>query len=351
MMATTDLGERQSELLSKIEVSSNVMLALINDILDFSKIEAGKLELLYEYFDLHELLSDLVSLFKLMFEQKELELSVSLADDLPQIVYADPKRIRQVITNLMNNAYKYTPGGRVELTARRQDATDGSTEVRFEITDTGIGIKEEEISRLFVAFEQLDVVRNKHIVGTGLGLAITRSLVEMMGGRVAVCSVYGEGSTFTIELPLTEGTTADLPAAQKAHKSFTAPGARILIVDDVEVNLEIVEFMLEPFEVKTVRAFDGLEALEYVKDEHFDLVLMDHMMPRMDGVEATQRIRELPAPASEVPIVALTANAISGVQEMFAEAGFTGFIPKPIDANSLANALFEQLPNELIRES
>ncbi|MDR2197724.1 MAG: response regulator [Coriobacteriales bacterium] len=350
MLGVTDLDEHQSELLSKIEASSNVMLSLINDILDFSKIEAGKLELIYEYFDLHELLASLVSLFELMLSQKSLKLNTSFAEDLPHIVYADPKRIRQVITNIVNNAYKYTQSGEVDFSVRRLDANDGATWLRFEVTDTGIGIREEELGRLFVAFEQLDVVRNKHIVGTGLGLAITRSLTEMMGGRVKVHSVYGEGSTFTIEIPLTEGSLSDMPKASKSSTRFTAPDARILVVDDVEVNLEIAEFMLEPFQMTVVRALDGQEALEKVSEEHFDLILMDHMMPRMDGVEATMCIRQLPGPMAQVPIVALTANAISGVQQMFAEAGFTGFISKPIDADTLASILYEQLPGELICE-
>ncbi|MDR1421855.1 MAG: response regulator [Coriobacteriales bacterium] len=350
MMHVTTLDERQTELLGKIEVSSNALLSLINDILDFSKIEAGKLELLCEYFDLGVFLHDLDSLFELMLLQKSLKLNSVFADDLPQVIYADAKRIRQIVTNIMNNAFKYTPSGWVDFSVRRCLTENGLACLRFDITDTGIGIKEEEIDRLFQAFEQLDVMRNKHIVGTGLGLAITRRLVEMMGGHVSVQSVYGEGSTFSIELPLIEGTIADLPAEQQSARVFTAPEARVLVVDDVEVNLEIAEFMLEPFGVQVKRAMDGLQALRSVEQEHFDLVLMDHMMPIMDGVEATRQIRLLGGSAGRVPIVALTANAISGVQQMFAEAGFDGFISKPIDPVVLANVLYEKLPRELIRE-
>jgi signal transduction histidine kinase/ActR/RegA family two-component response regulator len=350
MMRSTEMTEHQEELLGKIENSSNAMLSLINDILDFSKIEAGKLELLYEYFDFQDLLNSLASLFELMFTQKLLRLNTYFADDLPRVINSDAKRIRQVITNIVNNAYKYTSSGWVDFKVDRFAGDDGSTWLRIAITDTGIGIREEELGRLFVAFEQLDTVRNKHIVGTGLGLAITRHLTEMMGGTISVLSTYGKGSTFTIELPVQVGSIADLTSDDDQIRVFTAPGARVLIVDDVDVNLEIAEFMLEPYQVAVVKAFDGLEALQKVEKEHFDLVLMDHMMPTMDGIEATQAIRLLPGLAGQTPIVALTANAVSGVQQMFAEAGFDGFISKPIDPDTLANILYAQLPKELIKD-
>jgi signal transduction histidine kinase/CheY-like chemotaxis protein len=346
MLFGTGLDEHQRGLLTKIQSSSDGLLALINDLLDFSKIEAGKLEVIDEFFDFKKFLNELVSVFEVMLKQKELALHVHFADGLPSVVYADAKRIQQVLTNLINNAYKYTPSGWVDFSVSRTD--DG--QIRLDVRDTGIGIRPDEIGKLFTAFEQLDVKRNRDITGTGLGLAITKQLTELMGGYIEVQSVYGEGSTFSVTLPLKEGTRADLPHSDVSYWEFTAPHARILIVDDVKVNTEITEFMLEPFEVQTMVAVNGLQALEMVQQEHFDLILMDHMMPVMDGVEATKQIRALAGPQSKIAIIAMTANAVSGVVEMFLAAGFDGYISKPMDATLLSAVLYEHLPKTLIQE-
>jgi CheY-like chemotaxis protein len=196
----------------------------------------------------------------------------------------------------------------------------------------------------------LDVKRNRNITGTGLGLAITKQLTELLGGTIEVESTYGEGSTFTVTLPLVEGTPDDLPLEEGEYHAFKAPDARVLIVDDVEVNIVIAEFMLEDYDVQVDSAFDGKQALEMVQKEHFDLILMDHMMPVMDGVEATRAIRALDGPASKVAIIAMTANAISGVVDMFLAAGFDGYVSKPMNEGTLSSALYEHLPKELIIE-
>ncbi|MDR1713470.1 MAG: response regulator, partial [Coriobacteriales bacterium] len=316
---------------------------------DFSKIEAGKLGLVEEYFDFRGLLEGLQSLFELLMSQKELAFHARFAPDLPQVVYADPKRLRQILTNLVNNAYKYTPSGWVDFIVAR--TPDG--QIRFDIRDTGIGIREQDLGKLFQAFEQVDIQRNRHISGTGLGLAITRQLAELMGGSVGVSSVYGEGSTFWVTLPLREGRPEDLPHVEATCYEFTAPAARILIADDVPMNIEIAEFMLESYEITAERAVDGEQALRQVAAQHFDLILMDHMMPRMDGVEATRRIRQLPAdgPTSpQVPIIAMTANAGIGVENMFLDAGFDGYIAKPMETCAFSSALYHHLPRQLIRE-
>ncbi|MDR1185579.1 MAG: response regulator [Coriobacteriales bacterium] len=346
MLSVTDLDKHQRELLAKIQSSSDGLLALINDLLDFSKIEAGKLEVIDEYFDFKEFLNELISVFEVLLKQKELALHIHFADGLPDVVYADAKRIQQIHTNLVNNAYKYTPSGWVDFSVSRTD--DG--QIRMDVRDTGIGIREDELGKLFTAFEQLDVKRNRDITGTGLGLAITKQLSELMGGQVEVQSVYGEGSTFSVILPLKEGVRSDLPHHDAFYREFTAPDARILIVDDVAVNTEITEFMLEPYQVQVATAVDGRQALDMVEREHFDLILMDHMMPVMDGVEATKCIRKLDGPASKVAIIALTANAVSGVVDMFLGVGFDGYISKPMDATLLSMVLYEHLPKPLIRE-
>jgi CheY-like chemotaxis protein len=193
------------------------------------------------------------------------------------------------------------------------------------------------------------MVRNKNIAGTGLGLAITKRLAEMMRGSIAVESVYGQGSVFTVTLPLRQGTEADLPGKKVCAMRFAAPGARILAVDDIEINLEIVQYMLKSFNVSCDLAMDGAEALRLVQEHKYDLVLMDHMMPLMNGIEATERIRKLDGPEKDVPIVALTANAISGNERMFKDMGFNSFISKPIDEDALAGTLLELLPASLIQ--
>ncbi|MDR0885687.1 MAG: response regulator [Clostridiales Family XIII bacterium] len=357
MIEDTSLNARQRDLVTKIKTSSINLLDLINDLLDFSKIEAGKVEILNEYFDLSKLLSEMKALFTLMMAGKSLIFSCEFAADLPQVIYSDGKRLRQIIVNLLNNAYKYTPQGKVFFkVSKGPDET-----LCIWVTDTGIGIKEDEQYKLFKEFSQLDQVRNKHITGTGLGLAITKKLCELMGGSIYVQSVYGEGSTFSVILPLQAGTINDLEHNDADIPQFTARNARVLIVDDVEINLEITRYMLEFLEVQTEVALNGQEAIHLIEKEHFDLVLMDHMMPIMDGIEATRVIRkeereraennpDNPEPATHLPIVALTANAISGVEEMFRKEGFDGFISKPIDRNNLVWALYELLPSDLIEQ-
>jgi signal transduction histidine kinase/ActR/RegA family two-component response regulator len=346
MLEVSDLNAQQQDLLDKMQASSDGLLALINDLLDLSKIEAGKLEIIDEYFSLNDLLEELDSLFKVVLKQKELGFHVHFDDDLPEVILSDAKRIRQILINLVNNAYKYTPSGWVDFSVTRTD--DG--QISFEIRDTGIGIREEDLDRLFSAFEMLDVRRNRNVTGTGLGLAITKQLVELLNGTIKVRSSYGEGSAFTVTLPLTEGTVDDLPVTESEYYAFTAPDARVLIVDDVEVNIVIAEFMLADFEIQVASVSDGKQAFELVQKEHFDLILMDHMMPVMDGVEATRAIRMLDSPVSQIAIIAMTANAISGVIEMFLAAGFDGYVSKPMNEAALSTALYEHLPKELIQE-
>jgi signal transduction histidine kinase len=355
MIEETKLDERQGDMVAKVKISSANLLDIINDLLDFSKIEAGKVDIINEYFDLPALLSGVRSLFAPMMAQKSLAFICNFADDLPGVIYSDSKRVRQIMINLLNNALKYTPRGAVEFNVF--SSSDSPNDIlRFDVTDTGIGIKEDEQYKLFKEFEQLDQVRNKHITGTGLGLAITKRLCDLMGGSIDVKSIYGEGSTFSVTLPLITGTSADLPKAAAEVPKFTAKDARILIVDDVEINLEITRFMLESFEVQTDVALDGREAVDMLEHRQFDLVLMDHMMPVMDGIEATHILRrreqaqaeQTGQPPAHMPIVALTANAISGVEEMFRREGFDGFISKPMDMGSLARTLYELLPENLI---
>jgi signal transduction histidine kinase/ActR/RegA family two-component response regulator len=348
MLKSTNLDEVQCNYLKNIENSSRLLLGLINDILDFSKIEAGKLELIPEYFSLPGLLRRLHDMFELLFSEKDLGFRCVWDDELPEIIYGDEKRISQIITNLLNNALKYTEKGEVNFRIRKDAAPgdEGMAQIHFIVEDTGIGIREDALPRLFTAFEQLDPVRNKKIVGTGLGLVITKRLCGMMGGTITVESEYNKGSVFTAALSLKTGAPADLSEKESALIEFTAPEARVLLVDDIEINLEIAAFLLEAYGIKPDLAKSGRTAIEMAAKNTYNLILMDQMMPEMDGIEATQRIRAMGM--AELPIIALTANAVSGAREMFLSHGFTGFLSKPMDGDALAACLLKWLPEKLI---
>jgi signal transduction histidine kinase/ActR/RegA family two-component response regulator len=347
MLRSTRLDKQQLNYLKNIENSSRLLLGLINDILDFSKIEAGKLELIPEYFSLPGLLRHLRNMFELLFSNKKLEFHCEWDSDIPEVVYGDEKRINQILTNLLNNALKYTERGRVCFRVRVDTPPEGGAAlIRFIVEDSGIGIREDALPRLFTAFEQLDPVRNKKIVGTGLGLVITKRLCGMMGGTITVKSEYNKGSVFTALLSLKTGDPADLPGKEPLLIEFSAPEARVLLVDDIEINLEVAEFLLNAYDIKPDLVKSGLEAIDLAGKNNYDIIFMDHMMPEMDGVEAAQRIRALGG--SQAPIIALTANAVSGAREMFLAKGFSGFLSKPIDAEALAGCLLKWLPERLI---
>jgi CheY-like chemotaxis protein/anti-sigma regulatory factor (Ser/Thr protein kinase) len=274
------------------------------------------------------------------------------AEDLPEVVFGDDKRIGQIITNILNNALKYTREGGVTLrVSGAPGATEGEDSISIAVEDTGIGIKEDAIPRLFTAFEQLDQVRNKQIQGTGLGLAITKRLCAMMSGAINVTSTYGEGSVFTITLPLKRGGSEDLPREELTVIPFTAPKARVLLVDDIEINLDVASFLLNSFNINPDTAKNGLESIEKVKNQKYDLILMDHMMPEMDGVEAVRIIRSLGGDNATIPIIALTANAVSGAREMFLSNGFNSFLSKPMDQQSLAQTLLRWLSEALVEKN
>jgi CheY-like chemotaxis protein len=216
------------------------------------------------------------------------------------------------------------------------------------VEDTGIGIKEDAIPRLFTAFEQLDLVRNKQVQGTGLGLAITKRLCTMMSGNITVTSVYGAGSVFTVTVPLKQGSAEDLPGEAEETVPFSAPDAKVLLVDDIEINLDVASYLLNAYGIAPDTARSGGESLEKLRDGKYDLVLMDHMMPGMDGIEAVRIIRSSGDRNAGVPVIALTANAVSGAREMFLSSGFNGFLSKPIDSKALANVLLRWLPEDLV---
>ena len=343
MLDRSELSSKQKKYISDIRKSSSSLLAIINDILDFSKIEAGKMEIVNENFNLKMLLDNLHSMFFMLCREKQLKMNFTVSEDFPDTIFGDETRFRQILTNLLSNAVKYTKQGGVSFSASIKEE-----ELRFEIKDTGMGIRDEDKSKLFKPFEQLDVRKNRNVIGTGLGLAITYNLCHIMGGALWFDSVYGEGSAFYASLPYALASQAVCETTSDVYE-FSAPEAKILIVDDIEINLAVAEALLSAFDITPELALSGDEALELVKNNRYDIIFMDHMMPGMDGVETTKYIRELGGWANEVPIIALTANAITGVEQMFLENRMDDFLPKPIDINALNLCLSKWLPSSVIK--
>ncbi|MCL2487942.1 MAG: ATP-binding protein [Oscillospiraceae bacterium] len=343
MMKRTPLTVRQQEFLTNIQNSSTLLLNLINDILDFSKIEAGSLEMMEEFFHLPKLLNKIQSIFRIMFGTKSLRFVCSFHEDLPVVLFGDGKRLGQVLTNLLNNALKYTPQGCVNFRVFPRGDT-----ICFEIEDTGIGIRENDIPRLFTAFEQLHRVDNKKTTGAGLGLAITKKLCEKMRGTIQVESEFGSGTTVFVTVPMIVGSEDDLKPEPIENFQFTAPKARLLVVDDIDINLMVAEAVLSEYEMQVDMATGGYQAIEKAMANRYDIIFMDHMMPDLDGIEATKLLRQTKGYTAVVPIVALTANAVVGAQNMFLDNGFNDYLTKPIDPVALNACLIRWLPKDLL---
>jgi CheY-like chemotaxis protein/anti-sigma regulatory factor (Ser/Thr protein kinase) len=304
--------------------------SIIDDILDFSKIEAGKMKIVNMPYNLHLLFERLNSVYTRVFAEKDLYLKFNISENLPIWTNGDETRVRQALTNLLSNASKYTKEGGAVLTASLDASLDERTnELVFSVRDTGMGIKPEDFEKLFSPFERLDTMKNRTTQGTGLGLPISSKFCTLMGGSLSVESVYGEGSCFTIRLPYVPAEGTDTPE-QASAEVFSAPDCRVLIVDDLEMNLIVAEAMIRLFDITPDLAKSGPEAIQKVTDKEYDVVFMDHMMPDMDGVEATTIIRAMGGRFATLPIIALTANVANDAQHFFLENGFSGFLPKPI---------------------
>ena len=339
--------------------AGNGLLGIINDILDFSKIEAGKLSILPVDYKPSEMIRDLYQMLKKRAEDKSLILVIEADPHIPDILYGDEIRMKQVITNLLTNAVKYTERGKVTLRILLEGVKDQDVLIRVEVEDTGIGIREEEREKLFTSFQRLDEERNRTIEGTGLGLTITLSLLKLMGSSLEVESVYGEGSTFSFvvrqgshsvqemgELDLTrhEGRI------EHTGPAFVAPDVRILAVDDTEMNLKVLKELLSQNQITIDTAESGKEALAMLKEISYDLILLDYRMPQMNGVETLKHIFELEN-WTPVPVICLTANAVTGAIETYLEAGFTDVITKPVQPELLEQKLMQYIPKELMKVS
>jgi signal transduction histidine kinase/CheY-like chemotaxis protein/HPt (histidine-containing phosphotransfer) domain-containing protein len=345
-MREKNLPPRAKEHVLTIRKSGSNLLSIINDILDFSKIDSGKLEIVPADYRFMSLIKDVASIISIKVSDLPIEFRVNVDDTIPKILIGDEARIRQIILNLLGNAVKYTSKGFVALTVKRWPVDAEVVNIIIEVADSGRGIRPEDISKLFNDFVQIDLVKNKGIEGTGLGLAITRSLVKAMGGVINVRSEYGKGSVFTVELPqkISKRDTVDDDTAAAAL--FKAPSARALVVDDVPTNLAVAQGLLSIYDITVDTCLSGAESIEAVTMHNYDIVFMDHMMPGMDGIEATAQIRALGRRYAELPIIALTANAVSGMKEMFENNGFNGYISKPIEISKLSAVLEKWIPKE-----
>ena len=348
-----------------IKTSGNTLLGLINDILDFSKIEAGKIEIVPVDYDLSSVINDLVNMVRIRTDEKGLSLVVDFDKDTPRLLYGDEVRIKQVITNLLTNAVKYTEKGSVTFSIgyEKDEGDKDSVLLKVSVNDTGIGIREEDMGRLFAEFERIDEKRNRNIEGTGLGMSITRSLLGMMGSNLIVESKYGKGSKFSFVLkqkvvkwePLgnyKESYYAASGRTEKYRSSFTAPSAHILMVDDNATNLLVFKSLLKETYVMVDTASSGDECLELCADTKYDIIFLDHMMPGKDGIETLHELKGMKDSANrDTVVICLTANAISGAREEYIKEGFDDYITKPIEPDKLEKIMMMYLPKEKIDDS
>lgn len=344
-----------------IQDAGNILLSLVNDILDFSKIEAGKMSIIPVEYDSRSTLNDLLNMVKKRANDKGLELRVQVDPRIPCIMRGDVIRLKQVILNIVNNAIKYTNYGSILVRAvlSGEDRAGGTGDLRINIVDSGIGIKKEDIPRLFNAFDRIEEKRNRAIEGTGLGMNITQRLLQAMGSHLEVDSIYGVGSNFgfTLKQEVVDwnpvGNFAlflniNSKREEVYHPGFEAPEVNILVVDDAPMNLQVVEGLLDGTKMHLDMAISGEESLSWVQENKYDLILLDYRMPRMDGIETLHAIRRLGGWREKVPIICLTANALTGAREQYLNAGFDDYVTKPIKPQVLEKAILTYLPEELV---
>ena len=341
-----------------IQASGNSLLSIVSDVLDISKIESGKLEIIPVDYEVNSLISDCCNMAAGRAKAKELELLVECADNVPMKLCGDETHIRQIIMNLLTNAVKYTEKGTVKLIVSGR-FTDGGFVLKVDVSDTGIGIAEENLPQLFTQFQRFDLQRNRNIEVTGLGLSIVKRLCDLMSGTITARSVLGSGSTFTVELPqkVVDSTPCggvnlnySAGAEHEYHHSFEAPEAKILAVDDLPVNLLVIANLLKETRIKIDTAGSGRECLDKCSQQKYDLILMDHMMPEMDGVQTFEKLHgDKSSPNFETPVIMLTANALAGMREQYMDVGFADYVSKPVRGAKLEEAIRRNLPESLIK--
>ncbi|MCR5735303.1 MAG: response regulator, partial [Lachnospiraceae bacterium] len=341
--------------------AGKTLLSLINDILDLSKVEEGRMEIIPVQYDLSSLINDLVNMTRDRALKKGLKFTVKVDEHVPHLLIGDEIRIRQCVMNLLTNAVKYTESGEVTAEITYEKADEDHILLRFTVKDTGIGMKKEDMETLFSPYRRIEEKRNRAIEGTGLGMSITRQLLELMGSTLSVQSEYGRGSEFSFAIDQEVVKWEEIgdysvrfddlsEHLYEYHELFHAPDARILVVDDTEMNLTVMQSLLKKTEICIDTASSGAEAVNLAHKTSYDAVFIDHMMPDMDGIETLKNIRES-GMSKEVPAVALTANAVSGAREMYLEAGFNDYLSKPVDGKKLEKMLLKLLPPGKIRDA
>ncbi len=383
-----DLKDSEKNILRQIRSAGINLVGIINDILDFSKIESGKLEIVPVDYDLVKLMDDIMNLVEVRLKGKPVELSLEIDPNLAHIYKGDDMRIRQILINLAGNSSKFTEKGFVKLRVENLENYEAREGLRFSIIDSGVGIKKEDLNKLFKAFSQVDMQMNRSKGGTGLGLSISKNLVTLMKGTIGVESEYGKGSTFYVNIPqkriskencsqayqplfkaaqncsekpelkqiglslINSSEFAALFAEKQTTLPFTAPDAKILVVDDNEVNLQVADGLLKKFDIQCTKANSGYQALDLLCKQKFDIVFMDHQMPDMDGIETLEKIRKAEttlADSEKSIVIALSANAVNGAREMFLSKGFNDFISKPVQGKDFAACLLKWLKKDLIQ--
>ncbi|MDR1137909.1 MAG: response regulator, partial [Synergistaceae bacterium] len=360
-LAQREWGTPQAlEYISAIRRAGEDLLSIINDILDFSKVASGTFQISPAPYEISSLLNDVLAIIGVRAKEKSLDLIAEIDPNIPSRLIGDDVRVRQILLNLLSNAVKYTNKGGVVFIAK-SERRDDETDLIFTVMDSGIGIKLEHIGTLFGDFVRLDQKATTHVEGTGLGLSISRSLCLTMGGDITVESEYGKGSTFTaiVRQGVADWTPSDFygrghygkELAGEPGALFFAPRFRVLIVDDIATNLSVASGMLSPFQMEITTCLSGREAIDLAREREFDMIFIDHMMPEMDGIETARMIREINGRYGKVPLVALTANAVAGMREMFLTNGFDDYLSKPIDTAKLNELMDKWIPREARTES
>lgn len=337
-----DIPESAKSDVKDILVASDNLLEIVNGVLDISKIEANKIEIIKKEYDTKKMLDELSKLTKVRIGEKPIEFITKFDESLPRVLYGDQTRVKQVILNILTNAAKYTDKGKIIFSVQ-SIIKDDVCRMIVSVEDTGRGIKKESIDKLFTKFERLDEDRNTTIEGTGLGLAITKKLVELMHGKIVVQSKYGEGSKFTVSLDqkIVKNPTIQLDAASIDAKVFNLKGKKVLVVDDNKLNLKVATRLLTPYNLEIITSESGFDAIELLKNNKYDIILMDDMMPKMSGTETLKEIKK--NNLYDGPIIALTANALTGMREKYIESGFDDYLAKPIEKPELSRVLEKYL--------
>ncbi len=345
---------------SNVNSSGKLLLGLVNDILDFSRIEAGKTEIIPVEYDLSSMINDLINTSRVRLKGKNIEFIPKISTEIPCILMGDEIRIKQCAMNILTNAIKYTNEGSITLYVDHKKVDKDTISLRIRVKDTGIGIRKEDMDKLFAPFERIEESKNRTIEGTGLGMNIVKQLLALMDSRLLVSSEYGKGSEFSFSVkqkvlswnPL--GDFADtyhesLMGQETYKESFHAPDARVLVVDDTFANLTVIQGLLKSTQIKVDIAESGFEALEKVCDNKYNVIFLDHRMPAMDGIETLHAMKELEDNLNhDTPVYALTANVISGAREMYLKEGFNGYLPKPVDSSRLEDTILKCLPKEMV---